>query len=127
MDSSSIHLFETLIPHVQTALRLRTKVKDCNASNLFSETALDAMSIAAFLVTGKGRVRHMNQLAAAYLQSGDSLLLHDGRLTASASNEGAQLEFLISAAASSGRNGAESVPGGGHQAFAPSCLRHHSM
>ena len=112
MDSASIHLLETLIPHVQTALRLRTKVMDCNASDLFSETALDAMSIAAFLVTGKGRVRHMNQRAAACLQSGDGLLLQDGRLAAIHSCESAQLESLIAGATSSGRNGSEAVPGG---------------
>jgi DNA-binding CsgD family transcriptional regulator len=100
------------VAHVQTALRLRTKVIACNASNLFSETALDAMSIAAFLVTGKGRVRHMNQLAAVYLQGGDSLLLHDGRLTANDSRESARLELLIAGAALSGRNGSEAVPGG---------------
>ena len=84
---------------------------DCNASDLFSETALDAMSIAA-LVTGKGRVRHINQRAAACLHSGDGLLLQDGRLAAIHSCESAQLESLIAGATSSGRNGSEAVPGG---------------
>jgi DNA-binding CsgD family transcriptional regulator len=112
MDSASIHLLDMLIPHVQTALRLRTKIAACNASDLFSETTLDAMSIAAFLVTGKGRVRHMNQRAAAYLQSGDGLLLAGGRLAAESSNESAQLESLIAGATSSGRNSLEAVPGG---------------
>ncbi len=112
MDPASSHLLVTLLPHVQTALRLRTKVIDCNVSNLFSETALDAMSIAAFLVTGKGRVRHMNRLAATYLESRDGLLLQGGRVTAKDLHEAAQLESLIAGATSSGRNGSEAVPGG---------------
>ena len=113
LDVASIRFLETLIPHVQTALKLRTKVMDCDASNLFSETALDAMSIAAFLVTSRGRVQHMNQLAAAYVQSGDCLLLQDGKLTASDSHASAELELLIAGAASSGRICPEAAPGGG--------------
>jgi DNA-binding CsgD family transcriptional regulator/PAS domain-containing protein len=112
MDSDSRSLLEILLPHVQTALRLRRKVRDCNAAHLFSETALDAMSIAAILVTNAGRVRHMNQLAAAYLQAGDGLSIHNGCLAASESGKSAQLISLIYAAASSGRNGSQDAPGG---------------
>lgn len=113
MDCASIQLLETLIPHVQTALQLRMKVMGCNLSNLFAEAALDAMSIAAFLVTSRGRVHHMNQLAAAYVRSGDCLVLQDGRLTASDSHASAELELLIAAAAASGRNCPKAAPGGG--------------
>ena len=112
MDCASIQLLETLIPHVQTALQLRMKVMGCNLSNLFAEAALDAMSIAAFLVTSRGRVHHMNQLAA-YVRSGDCLVLQDGRLTASDSHASTELELLIAAAASSGGSCPEAAPGGG--------------
>ena len=103
---------QMLIPHIQRALRLRTKVLACNASNVFSEAALEAMSIAAFLVNGKGRVRHMNQGAAAYLQKPWGLCLLHGRLTATDSAASVQLDLLITGAASAGRNGSSSVPGG---------------
>jgi DNA-binding CsgD family transcriptional regulator len=85
---------------------------DCNVSELFSETTLDALSIAALLVNGKGHIRHMNQRAAAYLNAEDCLLLQDGRLTANKPSEGSRLESLISSAASCGRNGSEVAPGG---------------
>ena len=114
MDSDSIHLLETLLPHIQTALRLRTKVMNCKASNLFSETALDAMSIAAFLVTAKGRVRHTNQLAAT-LPSAWKRPRHSpsASFMATDANENTQLESLISAATSSRqRNSPEATPGG---------------
>jgi len=111
MNSDSIHLLEMLLPHIQTALRLRTKVRGCDESELFSETALNSMSIATLLVSGNGRVRQMNQNAAVCLQSGDGLLLQDGKLTANDLYERAQLESLISAAASGG-NRSEGALGG---------------
>ncbi len=112
IDSASIHLLETLIPHVQTALRLRTKVMDCNASSLFSETAMDAMSIAAFLVTSKGRVLHMNQLAATYLDTTKGLRLDRGRLTANDYADTSRLEQLISQTTSTKPHSFDRPPGG---------------
>ncbi|HEY4048164.1 MAG TPA: hypothetical protein VGM27_14980 [Acidobacteriaceae bacterium] len=61
MDAASIHLRQVPIPHVQTALLLRSKIATSQATNLFSETALEAMSIAAILINSNGRIRHMNQ------------------------------------------------------------------
>jgi hypothetical protein len=113
MDSASLHLLEALLPHVQTALRLRTKVMDSNASDLFSDAALDAMSIAALLVTGKGRVRYMNKLAASYLRRGDGLRLHKNVLAASDSEENEELALLIAEAVANDRNGQEPGSGGG--------------
>jgi DNA-binding CsgD family transcriptional regulator/PAS domain-containing protein len=112
MDAASIHLLQTLIPHVQTALRLRTKLAVANTANLFSETALDAMSIAAFLVTSTGHVRHMNQLAVAHIQRNDGLRLNSSRLSATDLRENAQMEFLIARAAGGRRNGSDAMPGG---------------
>jgi DNA-binding CsgD family transcriptional regulator len=112
MDTASIHLLQTLLPHVQTALRLRTKVTASNISTLFSETALDAMSIAAFLVTSTGRVQHMNKLAVTHLQRGDGLHLNGSRLAATDPCENAQMEFLFSGATGRGMNGLDATPGG---------------
>ena len=113
MDSASLDLLATLLPHLQTALQLRTKVIGNNASDLLSETALDAMSIAALLVSGKGRVRYMNQLAAAYLQREDGLRLHNNMLTAIDSDENDELALLIAGATANGRNESVAMSGGG--------------
>jgi DNA-binding CsgD family transcriptional regulator len=119
MDAASIHLLQTLIPHVQAALLLRAKIVASEASDLLSETALDAMSIAAILVTGRGQIRHMNRLAAGYLQgtdvqgadvqSADGLYLRQGRLVATDTSEDGRLQSLI-AGASGEISG--SLPGG---------------
>jgi len=69
MEANSICLLESLLPHMQTALRLRAKVLAFCIAGLFSEATLDVLSIAALLVTGKGRVRQMNQRAASLIQS----------------------------------------------------------
>jgi DNA-binding CsgD family transcriptional regulator/PAS domain-containing protein len=118
MDAASIHLVESLIPHVQTALRLRTKVIACNAFEFFSEAALDTMSIAAFLVNGQGRIRHMNQLAAGYLQGTEGLRSHHGRLAATDPHEDGQLQFLI-AGATGEKNDLVSLPGGAMKIVRP--------
>lgn len=112
MDAASGQLLETLIPHVQTALLLGKKVVACDESNLFSEVALDAMSIAALLVTGSGYVRHMNQPAVKCLADGDGIILQDGRLTATNSRDAAQLDSLIAGAASSAGRLSDALPGG---------------
>lgn len=112
MDQASIHLLEILLPHIQTALRLRTKVIGCNLSELFSESTLEVMSIAAFLVNDRGLIRYMNQRAVSYLKGGEVLLLREGRLTISEPINASRLESLISAAAFSGRKEPVGAPGG---------------
>jgi DNA-binding CsgD family transcriptional regulator len=102
MDAASGQLLEMLIPHVQTALKLRTKVAACDASTVFSEAALDAMSIAALLVTDKGYVRHMNTLAVRCLKAGDGVRLQDGRVVATDSKYSAQFELLLDGGAGMG-------------------------
>lgn len=111
MDAASVHLLETLIPHVQTALLLRAKVAASEAYDLLSETALEAMSIAAILVNGRGEIRCMNRLAASYLQGSDGLSLRRGRVVAADASEDACLQSLI-AGAGGGRTTPASPPGG---------------
>ena len=111
-DTASIHLIKTLLPHLQTALRLRTKVIACNASELFSETALDTMSIAAFLVNSKGHIRHMNHLAASHLETAQCLRLHKGKLVSNEPPAPPTLEQLIAQATSSSGHSLVNAPGG---------------
>jgi len=110
MNDASLYLLRTLIPHVQTALLLRARLEVADAKNVFSEAALDAMSIAVFLVSGDGWIRHMNLLATGYLQKTEGLWSRHGRLTATDAHENAQLQFLIRGAC--GEKIADSLPGG---------------
>ena len=112
MDDNSIDLLQMLLPHTRTALKIRSKLALSQDIGHFAEMTLDTMSIAALLVNAKGRVRHMNHLAATHLQSEDGLFLQGGRLAANDSGESARLELLIAGAALNGRNGSEAVPGG---------------
>jgi len=117
MDDASVYLLQTLIPHVQTALLLRARLALSDACTFFSEVALDAMSIAAFLVAADGRIKHMNQLAAGYLQSTEGLRSHQGQLTAADPHENAQLRFLIAGAC--GEKKASLLPGGAMKILRP--------
>jgi DNA-binding CsgD family transcriptional regulator len=118
MDAASIHLLQMLVPHMQTALLLRAKVAASHAPKLFSETALDAMGIAAILVNWTGGIRHMNQLAAAHLKRANGLTVHNGRLKAMDPQEDAQLQFLI-VAASGEKHASASLPGGAMKILLP--------
>jgi DNA-binding CsgD family transcriptional regulator len=114
LDVPAEHLLEALVPHIQTAMMLRKKLADCDATRIFSETALDVMSIAAFLVDGKARVRHMNQLALNHLEGAGCVRLNKGRLVAidhEASSSGC-LEQMIAQAASTQSHSLDRAPGG---------------
>jgi DNA-binding CsgD family transcriptional regulator len=119
MDRESQRLLETIFPHLQMALQVRTKVLEYDAANRFSETALDALSIATLLVSGDGRLHHMNRQAAAYLRNGEGLQLLHGRLVANNSLEAAQLEQLLRAATRYGGSNAELPPGGAMRILRP--------
>jgi len=113
MNDATIYLLRMLIPHVQTALMLRSRLDVADVVNLFSEAALDAMSIAAFLVSGDGRIRHMNRLAAGYPKNTAGLRSRHGRLTATDAHKNVQLQFLIGGAC--GKKGTHSLPGGANE------------
>jgi DNA-binding CsgD family transcriptional regulator len=112
VDPASRHLLETLFPHIQTALQLRSKLIAQQSIKVFSETVLDAMSIAAFLVTRNGRICHSNLRGVACLTQSTGLLSHLGKLTTHDLQEAAQLDNLLLAATSNRSNRSEASPGG---------------
>jgi DNA-binding CsgD family transcriptional regulator len=118
MDAPSIQLLQMLIPHMQTALLLRAELAASHAPRIYSETALDAMGVAAILVSHTGEIRHMNQLAATHLKTANGLTIHNGRLKAIDSQENAQLQFLI-VAASREEYASAKVPGGAMKILVP--------
>ena len=112
LDVSSARLLEGLIPHLQTALLLQKRLATSAAARIFSEAALDTMSIAAFLVDGKGHVRHMNQLAVSHLEKAGGLRLDKGRLVTNSPADPSRLEHLIAQAVATKGRPSDSAPGG---------------
>lgn len=112
MDADSVQLLQTLIPHMQTALRLRTQIAALTTSSFFSEMALEVLSSAALLVSSTGHVQHSNKLATSFLQRADGLRLNNNRLTTVDPREDTQLQSLISGAAEKERRNSHLAPGG---------------
>ena len=112
MDTASIALLKTLLPHARTALEIRRELRADSAHGHFAELTLDALSAAAFLVSATGHVLHMNKRGATIIQSADGLRLDGTALTASSSIESARLKSFITSAASTGRNGTHLALGG---------------
>ena len=108
----SVQLLETLLPHIQTAMQLRRRLATAATAQVFSETALDALSIAAFLVDRTGKIHHLNRLAFACLNQPKSLCIQQGRLTATIPSDTAALSQLIAQAASAHNRVVEAPAGG---------------
>lgn len=119
VDPASRHLLETLFPHVQTALQLRTKLIAQQSIQVFSEAVLDAMSIAAILVTGTGRICHCNNRGEACLGQNAGLRSRLGKLTTHDLQEAEQLDNLLLAATSNRRNKSKASPGGAMRVSRP--------
>jgi hypothetical protein len=52
IGSRTSQILELLVPHVQLALGLRSRLRDLRSIGFFSELSLEAMAVAAILVTG---------------------------------------------------------------------------
>ena len=111
LEDECIALLEMLLPHVQAALQIRSRLKAAEMGSQFGAIALEALSTAAFLVTETGRVLHRNQRAAALLLKGDGLRLERRVLTARHPGESALLMLFMAGAAKGNRRG-DQPPGG---------------
>jgi DNA-binding CsgD family transcriptional regulator len=111
MEEDSIALLRTLLPHANVALQLRNRLQTTDIQSRFSEMAMDAMSIAAFLVSENGYVHHRNKLAEVFVQRADGLRLDGTILTANNSSENARLHLFVSGAAL-GSDAKVALPGG---------------
>jgi DNA-binding CsgD family transcriptional regulator len=112
MEEASIALLQTILPHAHIALQTRSRLEASVSLGHFADMALDAITMAVFLVTSTGRIRHMNKLAATHLLRPNGLRLDSGRLAATDPGEDAQIEFLISQAAGTHSNSPKAAPGG---------------
>lgn len=71
---------ETLIPHLRRAVMLHLQLTQLKANESGLESALDVLGQAVFGVNLQGRVVLLNRLAETLVQSGDGLMLLEGRL-----------------------------------------------
>jgi DNA-binding CsgD family transcriptional regulator/PAS domain-containing protein len=112
MDDASIAFLGMLLPHVQAALTIRRNLLSASIQSQFADLALEANSVAVFLVSAAGRVVHMNGLAAAFVQKADGLRLEGALLAARNPTEDARLKLFIAGAASTSGKRTLSAPGG---------------
>jgi DNA-binding NarL/FixJ family response regulator len=93
-------VFASLAPHVRAAVRTQMALEN-NASSLLAG-AMEALSIAAFICDGSGRVRAMSPQAEQLVSAQRGLQLRLGRLTADQSADYHVLQEAIEAASMSG-------------------------
>jgi DNA-binding CsgD family transcriptional regulator len=110
VSKESDHLLEMLMPHLKMVLALRSKISLTHSFARFSSTVMDAMSVAALLVDGRGRVLQMNRLAEAHLAAGNGLLLCHGYLQSADPKDTDRLNKLLASVTVKPQAG--SSPGG---------------
>ncbi|QHN03789.1 helix-turn-helix transcriptional regulator [Granulicella sp. WH15] len=110
MTKESEQLLEMLVPHLKIVLALRSKITSIRSVSLFSEAVMEAMSVAALLVDGKGRVHQMNRRAERCVAEGNGLQFSHGRLQAGDPQEQAQFQKLLQGVTS--KLCANALPGG---------------
>jgi DNA-binding CsgD family transcriptional regulator len=93
-------LMEDIAPHVRQAVRT-AMILDQRGPELVAG-ALDAMSMAAFVCDGRGRVRQMTSAAEDIVGTGRPLRLEAGRLRDSSSNDEASVERAVATAMADG-------------------------
>jgi len=95
ISPDSRRLMEMLIPHVQTALRVRRVLGVMEQRLASAEAMANASPTASFVVTRHGNLKHCNTAGEALLRSGDGLTLANDRLGASEVRSGAALTQLL--------------------------------
>lgn len=95
-------ILETLLPHIQRALRLHRELATLRSSEQGLESALDAFGHAVIGLNGNGKVLFVNQTARSLLAASDGLRIKDGRLVADVAGDDEELQFRCAQAASAG-------------------------
>ena len=95
-----------LMPHLQRAARLHSKVGSLRRQNQALEGALDRLTFGVLITDGAGRVLLLNRAAEEMAAANDGLLLQGGRLEAIQSEDALALTRCIAEAVrTSGRRG----------------------
>jgi DNA-binding CsgD family transcriptional regulator len=89
-------VFETLLPHLQRAMKLHLEFSHLRANIGGFESALNAFDVAVFGLDATGHVALMNLAAQSAVQVGDGIRLQFGRLSAPGIKQNENLQSLIS-------------------------------
>lgn len=89
-------VYQTLLPHLQRALRLHFQFSQMEARALGLETALDAFGHAVLGLNGEGRVVLANSRAETMAHYGDGIKLVNGRPATAFPDQNQRLQALIS-------------------------------
>lgn len=100
ISANGRRLMETLVPHVQIALKIRRALGAAEQRLADAEAMANASPTATFVLSRNGRVQHWNTAAEAMIRTGGILTLTNGRLTASHRDHNPLLMKLFQDAAS---------------------------
>lgn len=101
ISTDARRLMELLIPHVQTALKIRRALGASEQRLASAEAMANASPMATFVLTGDGRVQHWNTSAESLVRANDIFTIANGRLTTCNREDSAALVKLFRDAVSS--------------------------
>jgi DNA-binding CsgD family transcriptional regulator len=108
-DEGSKTLLKALMPHLQRALRVHTRIADIDLRKFELFEALERLTIGVILVTETANVVFMNSAARSLVNAGDGLIVDRGGLKTLRSQETFELRRLVGGAAQkTARKGIES-------------------
>jgi DNA-binding CsgD family transcriptional regulator len=81
ISTDARRLMDLLIPHVQTALKVRRALGAAEQRLADAEAMANASPTATFVLTRNGRVQHWNSAGESLVRVNDILRIADGRLT----------------------------------------------
>lgn len=100
ISTDSRRLMELLLPHVQTALKIRRALGEAEQRLASAEAMANASPTATFVLRRDGLVQHWNTAAESIVRANDVLKLANNHLTACNSEDSIALARLLQDAAS---------------------------
>jgi len=101
-DEAEGRVLQSLVPHLQRAIRLHFELTVLRSAKQGLELALDAFDRAVFGLTGKGKILFCNQTARLLVAAADGLCAKQNCLTAERPEQDTELQFLLTQAAVAG-------------------------
>jgi DNA-binding CsgD family transcriptional regulator len=95
-------VFETLLPHLQRAMKLHLQFSQLRTNAGGFESALNAFDVAVFGLDARGKVVLLNLAAKQISQAGDGISLRHGKLCAPVTKQNTRLQSLIFGVLSAG-------------------------
>jgi DNA-binding CsgD family transcriptional regulator/PAS domain-containing protein len=90
-----VEFLRLLMPHLQRAVQLHTRITDLQIRQQVSSEALNSWALGVIVLNSQGHVLHINRAAEAILAQKDGLEFQSGQLHAATSTETSALHALI--------------------------------